>query len=251
MAERIDLIVADIDGCVTGGGRAPLDLDLMRQIVEWNEASKTDDKVPAIVFNTGRPLPYIVALKQAAGCYLPSIAEFGALIWCPENQLHYLHPEYSPGDRQQYNQLLAEAEEMFENPEDGILIEAGKLCQLTLYPKPPITVADLWDRIETLRDRWGNTFTIDRTQAVINFMPRNVNKGTALDWLADRTGIPTSRMAGIGDSDSDWLFMERCGINASPKNASEFVRDQSQWKLDSGPAECIYEFVKKVIRGNG
>ena len=141
--DKIRLIVADIDGCFTAGGRSHLDLEMLRHVAEWNSLSRNDDTVPALVFCTGRPLPYIQALSQAVGAYLPSIAEFGAVLWCPETQVHAIHPAYSQEDRRLYQQILAEAEEEFADLNVGVLIEAGKVCQLTLYPRKPLTVDDL------------------------------------------------------------------------------------------------------------
>lgn len=193
MTKPIRLIVADIDGCFTAGGRSRLDLNMCKQVQAWNERSKDEYDIPALVFCTGRPLPYIQAMKQAAGCYLPSIAEFGAVVWCPVRQSHYIHPMYSEDERRRYEDLLKEAEKEFGIENSEILIEAGKLCQLTLYPRHPAKVEDMRERVETFHERWRDYYVLDRTPAVMNFMPQSINKGTALEWLAEFAGIGLDR----------------------------------------------------------
>jgi len=246
----IQLVVADIDGCFTGGGRRPLNLDVCRRVADWNEQSVTDPTVPHFVFCTGRPLPYIQAMSQAIASRLPSIAEFGAVLWDPVTQVHAVHPDYTAEDHRRYEELLDSAEREFADIESGVLIEAGKLCQLTLYPRHPATVADMVERAGPFVLKWRDHFTVDRTPAVLNFLPPSVNKGTSVEWLSSIVGIPTSRMAGIGDSECDLRFLTRCALSAAPINAAPHVRDRVMWALDGGPEACILEFVERVIARN-
>ena len=81
-------------------------------------------------------------------------------------------------------------------------------------------------------------------------MPRTVNKGTAIEWLAEHTGIPLARMAGIGDSHSDWHFMKRCALSACPSKAHDEVLAQSDWVLDCGAVDCIVELYERIIERN-
>lgn len=250
MTQPIRLIAADIDGCFTAGGRSHVDLEMAARVAEWNRLSVTEATVPALVFCTGRPLPYIQALSQVIAAQWPSISEFGAVLWCPRKQTHAIHPDYSDEDRARYSALVAHAEEYFDGGGRPVLIEAGKVCQLTLYPRHPATVREVVDEAEEFVARWREHFVIEQTPAVLNFMPRAVNKGTALEWLSRHTEIPLSEMAGIGDSDNDWDFLQHCGISSAPRNAQEGVRERSTWKLDSGPGECIVELYERVIAYN-
>lgn len=246
----IQLVVADIDGCFSGGGRRPLNLDVCRRVAEWNALSATDPTVPHFVFNTGRPVAYVQAMAQAVASRLPSIAEFGAVLWHPVNYHHDVHPDYTDEDRRRYEELLEDAEREFGALDSGVMVEVGKLCQLTLYPRLPATIAEVAERAAPFAQRWKDHYVVDRTPAVLNFLPPSVNKGTALDWLAQVTGIPTDRMAGIGDSECDLRFLRRCALSGAPRNAAQIVREQVTWALGGGPEECILEFVERVIAWN-
>lgn len=247
----IKLIVADIDGCFTHGGRAPLDLDLLAEVRRWNEESRTDATVPALVFCTGRPLPYVQAMHQAAGIHhLPSLAECGAVMWCPRTRRHLEHPAFGPVERRHFHELSAHAEEELLGGDGLISIEAGKFCQLTLFPIPPLTMSEMLARVEVFAARWSERFVVDRTLAVVNFLPPAINKGTGLEWLASREGIALSEMIGVGDSASDWDFMGRCGISAAPANAVPELKAKSTWVLESGPVDCIREVHARAVQLN-
>lgn len=246
----IRLIVADIDGCVTRGGRVPFDLDMLRRVAGWNIQSEREEAIPALTFCTGRPLPYVQALQQACGSRVPAIAEFGAVIWDPRQQCHAVHPAYTQDDRRRYYEMLADAEETFSDPDLGVLIEAGKLCQLTLYPRPPLRVEELDEVVADFSARWREYYVFDRTPAVINYMPRAVNKGTALLWLSELSGIGLDEMAGIGDAESDWHFLQHCALSATPKNGRPMVKERCDWCLGGGPVECIPELYERVIAWN-
>ncbi|MDX1973290.1 MAG: HAD hydrolase family protein [Candidatus Sumerlaeia bacterium] len=247
----IRLIVADIDGCFTGGGRSDLDLDLVAFVAQQNRESLRNPSVPHLVFNTGRPLPYVQAMQQAVASRMPSIAEFGAVLWCPDSQTHAIHPQYTTEDRRRYEELVLAAEEEFGRQGSGVLIEAGKVCQLTLYPRKGVSMEELLEETNPFVERFSPHYTVDVTTAVINFLPNGVHKGSALEWLSARTGIAMEEMAGIGDSDCDWRFLERCGISATPSNGRPMLQEHCTWRLNSGPADCIRELYQKITAWNG
>ncbi|MDK2970833.1 MAG: hypothetical protein PWP23_588 [Candidatus Sumerlaeota bacterium] len=247
----IRLIVADVDGCITRGSYQPFDLEVLALIGENNRRSLSDPLVPALTFCTGRPLAYVQALQQACHCHHPAIAEFGAVMWDAETHTHAIHPAYTSEDRRLYEAILADAEQAFGTAgEKQVLIEAGKLCQLTLYPRPPMTAAILAEHAREFSERWSKYFATDVTTAVINYLPRAVNKGTAIEWLAGVVGLGLDEMAGLGDSASDWLFMEKCAVSAAPSNAVAPLLQKADWNLVGGAAECVAELYDRLLAYN-
>ncbi|MGF1573023.1 MAG: HAD family hydrolase [Sumerlaeia bacterium] len=246
----IKLIVADIDGCFTAGGRSDINLHMLAKVAEYNQRAITEPQIPHLVFNTGRPLPYIQALQQAIASRLPSIAEFGAVFWCPETQTHAIHPAYTAEHRRKYEEIVLQAEEEFTHEGSGVLIEAGKVCQLTLYPRIGVTMEDVIEETNPFVARHSEYFTVDVTTHVLNFLPHGVNKGTALDWLSEQTGFQLNEMAGIGDSDCDWRFLERCAISATPPNGSALLQERCRWHLAQQPGNCILELYERIFEYN-
>lgn len=246
----IDLIVADIDGCFTAGGKSFYNLDVCAKVRAWNEAAEWDASVPRIVFCTARPLPYVQCIHQVTGSKLPSVAECGALMWDPRTLRTHVNPAYTEADRRRFQELTAQAQETLVSHARGIIREEGKVCQLTLYPRRPMTIEELARRSVEFAKPWKKTIRVDATHSVVNFLPKCIDKGVGLKWLASFLGIPLSHVAGLGDADSDWDFLQYCGVSASPMNGRDLVRSRVDWRLESGPAECIVEFFERVIAHN-
>lgn len=247
---RIRAIVADIDGCFTAGGRFPLDLDLLAFVRDMNAHAAEDPDIPALGFCTGRPLPYVLALVQGSGASFPSLAENGANLWDPVRRTHEVHPAFGRAQREHFYELVQHIESELLTTDPRIALEAGKICQATVYPLTSLTMGEMLAIVEPFADRWRERFILDRTRAVVNFLPPGINKGTGLEWAAMREGIELAAIAGIGDSDSDWDFLSRCGVSAAPSNASPWLRDRCTWALEGGPVACIREMYDRVLHAN-
>jgi len=243
-------IIADVDGCFTAGGRDRIDLDICNKVRAWNDASRNDPAIPSFSFCTGRPLPYVHALTQFIGCHVPSLAEFGAVLWDPEHQQHRIHPLFTAERRRLYYELLEAAENELLAHNGDILLEGGKFCQVTLYPRLPRTMDDIRESTRAFVDRWLEHYIVDYTHSVMSFLPQGIDKGTGLKWMSELCGISTEEMAGIGDADSDWEFLSLCGIAATPANGQPSILERAHWTLESGPRECIAELYERVIAHN-
>lgn len=243
-------VIADVDGCFTAGGRDRINLDICRKVREWNDASRDDPTIPSFSFCTGRPLPYVHALTQFIGCHVPSLAEFGAVLWDPEHQRHHIHPAFDAECRRRYYQLLEAAEVELLDTNPDILLEGGKFCQVTLHPRMPRTMEDIREWTRDFANRWIGHYEVDYTHSVMSFLPRGIHKGTGLRWMSELCGIGLHEMAGIGDANSDWEFLSLCGIAATPNNGQPFIRERAHWILNSGPGECIEELYLRVIDYN-
>lgn len=246
----IRLIVADVDGCVSAGSRYPLDLELCQKAREFNERSKTDPLVPALSFCTARPLPYVECLHQAMGSHMPSLAECGVVMWRPDMRRHVLHPEYTAAHLRHFEELRNQARKEFPENDTGICIEEGKFCQLTLYPRPPMTMEEMLGPVQQFARRHHETFSVEYTHHVVNFLPPGIDKGSGLLWLCEQTGLSPGRILGVGDAAADWEFMQHCALTAAPKNAVPLIRERATWNLDTGPARCILDAYERVLQHN-
>src|SRR5436190_1426021 len=94
---RIRLIVADIDGCLSKGSANPIPLRLIKRLVDANERSHSDPDVPAVTFCTGRPQPYVECLVQSTAGYMPALCEGGTVFFEPVKYEITTHPNF--GDR--------------------------------------------------------------------------------------------------------------------------------------------------------
>jgi len=82
------------------------------------------------------------------------------------------------------------------------------------------------------------TLTVVRAEReYLEVLPPDVDKGTALEWLCGRLGIPLSQVVAVGDQESDLSMIERAGLGVAMAHAPEGVKAKADkvveavWKL--------------------
>src|SRR5690606_26024620 len=130
---------------------------------------------------------------------------------------------------------------------EEVLMEGGKFCQITLYPRHPRTMEDIRAKTQEFANKWSEHYMVDYTHAVMSFLPRGIHKGTGLQWMAGLCELDLDEIAGLGDAVSDWEFLSLCGIAATPRNGQPFILERADWVLEGGPRDCIVELYERVI----
>lgn len=82
----------------------------------------------------------------------------------------------------------------------------------------------------------------------LEIIPKGVNKGTGIQWLANYLKIPMEKTMGIGDSDNDYEMITTCHIGISTAGACDRLKQQSSYittvDYDKGAVkEAIEKFV--------
>lgn len=240
----ISLIVLDIDGVVSDGEASPLDLGFLSQLASFNAARPNRESLPAVTLCTGRPAPYVEVMLQAIGGRLPGVFENGAGLYLPEGYQFLAHPSLAENDVEmsEVRQRL-EAELVMTGK---AFIQPGKIHTLTLFAQPPIRT----DQLQELTTRALGTLA-ERVQLVystscLNILPRGVDKGKGIEFLADQTGIDPENMLGVGDSDVDLPFLSLVGHSAAPANAVAKVKSVvefvSRYPTSQGVLDILRQF---------
>lgn len=73
--------------------------------------------------------------------------------------------------------------------------------------------------------------------------PKGINKGNALETLADKLGIPLSETVAVGDSVNDLAMIERAGIGVAMGNASEQVKQAADFVTKTNDEDGISYFL--------
>lgn len=221
------LIVTDIDGCLTAGEGQPWLYPLFQTVTNLNQRARRGEAVPAITLCTGRPTAYVEGVMQAIDGFLPAVCEHGAMLYVPAGHRFLRHPTLDETART----ALAEIKTVLEREvvETGLgYFQPGKEASLTLFPTGPIgmtSLEPLHNRLVELIARTGAPYEVTDTFSCVNLVPRGLNKGQGVRWLAEVTSIPLAQMAGIGDSDSDLTFLQLVSTSAAPANATPTVRE--------------------------
>ncbi len=242
-AAPIRLLVFDIDGVLTGGEAQALDLPLLEELARMNRAARSNPELPAVTLCTGRPAPYVELMLQAIDGHLPGVFENGAGLYVPENYRFLPHPELSNG-----NAMPAVRARL----EDTVVqrglayFQPGKEYSLTLFAANP-TKTDQLDAIaaQALGPLAREVHLVYSTSC-LNILPRGIDKGRGIQFLARRIGIAPDQMLGVGDSNVDLPFLEIVGHSAAPANANRAVRDLVQYvsphETSNGVRDILRQF---------
>jgi hydroxymethylpyrimidine pyrophosphatase-like HAD family hydrolase len=241
----IRLVLADVDGCLTAGEGRPIDLDVLRVIAAMNAASRVDDTVPAVTLCTGRPAPYVEVLVQEIAAYRPSLFENGAGLVEMEPYGFRTHPRI---DRAVVHRFRAAMDQLDEELVDTgqATWQPGKSFTATLYPTDG-NVHALW---LAARGRLEEAFYVDEGVECINLMPAGIDKGAGVLWLASETGIGLDEIAGVGDADSDLVFLDRVGFAGAPANATEGVRRRADFVASTSAGAGLLEVIDRIVATN-
>jgi len=109
------------------------------------------------------------------------------------------------------------------------------------------------------RDRLHDTFQADLGGAVnvtksdpeyLEFMARDVDKGTALPILAAHYGLSVGEILAMGDADNDRLLLSRAGLGVAVANAGEAVKAAAKRVTGRTNSEgAVAEAVERWVLG--
>jgi hydroxymethylpyrimidine pyrophosphatase-like HAD family hydrolase len=246
--ESYQLIVADIDGCLSKGGSSPYSPRLIEKLIETNMRSREDPACPAITFCTGRPQPYVECLIQVTHGYTPALCEAGMLLFDPQSHAVHFHPEFGSAERQIVESLRREITARLIRP--GVMFEPGKVTHHTLLLSPPLRPADLIEEARDIASKYDGLVEVETTRFCIHFLFRHLHKGAGIEWLSQYTGVPLRNMAGIGDARPDLPFLKRVGLSCAPLEAQDDVKQICNIVSGNCDAEAMIELVDHCLRHN-
>lgn len=238
----ISLIVLDIDGVVTEGESAHLDLGFLGRLAAMNQAARQDGDLPAITLCTGRPAPYLELMLQAIDGHLPGVFENGAGLYAPLTYRFTPHPSLAGQDHMQqvrqrlYERLVQTGQAYFQ---------PGKEFTLTLFATDPSATRQLKDMSESALGPLAEGIDLVYSTSCLNILPGSIDKGKGIDFLSQETSIPTNAMLGVGDSDVDLPFLKKTGYSAAPDNAVPAVKAVADYVSPKRTSEGVVDILKR------
>lgn len=264
----IRLIVADLDGTL---------LNSEHVVTPFTEQAIRAAQAQGVLFTiaTGKTFPSTVALIEQFGITIPLICGNGTQVFAPDGLLLFADP--IPLD------YAIEAIELAQRrgftpvvyTEMGLVstVHDDNVAELVAHHEPiPILVPDL---IQAMQDQYRpfkmvlmhqdhsavNRFaeelfaTFDgRAQvvrsgllSVVEVMPAEVTKGTALQHILDYLGLEARETMCFGDNCNDLDMIRRAGIGVAMAHAPEEVRQAADYVTDTndedGVGHAIWRFV--------
>ena len=91
-----DLIISDIDGCLSPEDSSPLNIKKISQIAEHNRLAFTQNDRPKLTLCTGRPIPFTEGLcRLLQNPSIPCVAENGVWLYDPSCNGYLMDPSLS------------------------------------------------------------------------------------------------------------------------------------------------------------
>jgi hypothetical protein len=219
----IALAVVDVDGCLTPGVGSAWNWEALRTVSEFNQRARCDEQIPAVTLCTGRQQPYVEALMQAIGAFLPGIYEHGCGLYFPESFQFAEHPSITAETREAV--ALAKAAITEQIVARGLgYFQPGKEVSLSVLPSPGRGVDGLRPLVEDALAARALDLKVQASVDCVDVTPPGIDKGAGLRWLSEVVDVPLERMGGIGDSSSDLSFLRLVGQSAAPANAVAEVK---------------------------
>lgn len=241
----IRLVVTDVDGCLGAAEAAAYDLDVLRQIAEWNRSTRRGVSWPAITLCTGRPAAYVDAMMQVIDGHMPAIFENGAGLYFPLEYRFAWHPSLHP----EAAQVIRRARELIDESvvRAGVgYYQPGKERSITLLAGPGHTLAEVGQACERALSGHRLPVWVEVSVTTVGIWLNGINKGEGLKWLAAETGIPLVAMAGVGDAETDLSFLKLVGFSAAPANADPIVRAVVDYVSPHTVGQGLLDIIQKA-----
>lgn len=245
----IRLILLDVDGCLTEGEGAPLDLPVLQLIAGLNRRSLDEPDLPAVTLCTGRQAPYVELLCQAIDAFVPAIWETGAGLFIPSEYRFLTHPSFTPERLAALAEVRRLIRERVERPGLGDH-QAGKELSVTVYGRPGVSLDELHAvMLETLAP-YAEHYTVHRQLSGVEALPNDIDKGGGARWISELVGLPLERMAGVGDQTPDLSYLSIVGVAAVPANATPDLRAKAAYVAPNRTSKGVIDILNWVVARN-
>lgn len=238
------LIFFDIDGTLVGEDG--------RVIPESAKAAVQRARANGHVcmINTGRTMTMV-------GSELTKQTEFDGLILGCGTMVIYrgetlLHKTFSPEDgvdiidglhRYEIDACLEGSENNFRDSDDRIFTEVyrrfisrfdgfgyGSFQEAPGHFDKFYAYADRVEKMDGFRREYEDKLDfVDREGGYFEIMPKGCSKASAVDFVAEKLGIPVEETVAIGDSSNDIPMIERAHIGIAMGNAAEDVKEAADY----------------------
>ncbi|MEM9602420.1 MAG: HAD family hydrolase [Pseudomonadota bacterium] len=219
------LIFCDIDGCLSDGKNRAFDLP--RLLEARAVIARLAKHGIGFTLCTGRPQPFAEAVAQTLDSVLPLVCEGGALVYAPATDT------YLPVADSESLRAIAEVERAIRAGDiltEDLYFEVGNAYSLCLTG-PAISDQSqraIHARMDDLKARFGaHPVAWSHSTTSVDITPQGISKGSGVEAVCARLGVPLDNTAGIGDSNGDLGLFAAAAHGYCPSNASPELQAQA------------------------
>lgn len=240
----LDLVICDIDGCLTSETSAPFDLERLRRVAEYNRRAFSDGAGPPVTVCTGRPEPFAEAMCRLLGNrQIPCVAENGTWLYFPAANEYSRDPAITAEHLEIVHEAALELDRQYRS--QGVTQQPGKTASVTLYHPENEYLRKILPEVRELAQKRDWPFRVTMTWLYINCDLEFVSKASGILRLFEATGLRPERTLGIGDTASDLAMADILGAFATPGNAAEEAKARADYVSPYDEVEGVLDILEK------
>ena len=242
---KYDLVICDIDGCLSPESHAPINGPALLQIAEHNRQAIQYRDRPVVTLCSGRPIGFVECLcRLIHNTLIPCIGENGVWIWRPADNSF----ECEPSITEEHLEIVHEARKLLRTlyHEHGVIQQPGKSASVALYHPDTDYLRSIVSTIAEQFQKRGWPIRVSMTWLNINCDLQHVNKGTAIKRLLTETGIDPERTAGIGDTMGDRFIAEHVSWFGCPANAEKEIKNAATYVSTQQEIEGVLAILQRL-----
>lgn len=222
---RYLILATDYDGTIAEvGGR------MSTEAISAVERLRASGRRAILV--TGRRLEDLRKVCSRLDLFDYVVAENGALVYAPRTRKETLLGKPPPAE------FVERLRNLGVEP-----IEEGRVIVSTWLPNHIAVLQAIQEM--------GLELHVIFNRAAVMILPAGVNKVTGLDYALRKLGLSFHEAVGVGDSENDYSFLERCECAVAVANAVPSIRQLAafvtQHEAGHGVAELISELVTEDL----
>lgn len=244
---KYDLVICDIDGCLSPESHAPIKGQALESIAQHNRQAIENRDRPVVTLCSGRPIGFVECLcRLIHNTLIPCIGENGVWIWRPADNSF----ECDPAITDEHFEVVHEARKLLRSLYDahGVIQQPGKSASVALYHPDTDYLRSTVSTIAEEFQKRDWPIRVSMTWLYINCDLQHVNKGTAIDRLLAETGIDPGRTAGIGDTMGDRYIADRVAWFGCPANAEAEIKQSATYVSPHQEVEGVLDILKQLTQ---
>jgi hydroxymethylpyrimidine pyrophosphatase-like HAD family hydrolase len=245
-AGKYDLVICDIDGCLSPESHAPINISRLAKLAEHNRFANQDRDRPIVTLCSGRPIGFVECLcRLIHNTLIPCIGENGVWLWRPADNSF----ECDPAITDEHLEVVHEARTLLRSlfQASGVIQQPGKSASVALYHPDTAYLLSIVPTITEEFQKRNWPIRVSMTWLYINCDLQHVSKATAIDRLMTQTGIQTERTAGIGDTMGDRFIAERVSWFGCPANSEAEIKKAAAYVSPHEEVEGVLDILDHLV----
>ncbi|TWU44167.1 phosphoglycolate phosphatase [Novipirellula aureliae] len=242
---RYDLVICDIDGCLSPESHAPINILGLSKIAEHNRRAIQNRDRPVVTLCSGRPIGFVECLcRLIQNTLVPCIGENGVWLWRPADNSFECDPSISDEHLEAVHEARKLLRSLYQS--SGVIQQPGKSASVALYHPDTAYLRSIVPTIAEEFQKRNWPIRVSMTWLYINCDLQHINKATAIDRLMIQTGFERERTAGIGDTMGDRFIAERVSWFGCPANSEAEMKGTADYVSPHDEVEGVLDILREL-----